>query len=264
MVIVHDDVTDLVSAQRMAAWGDVARRVAHEIKNPLTPIQLTIDRIKTKFTDQIKSNDQEGFKENHTEFFKFIDMFSLEVSGSSALKDLDPERDNRLNTFKYTMYSRYINGLNEGKTPSQLLKATKGNKDFIGYDFHTFVPNMRDVFISIRNSITTDNKLKGNTFKSKKDVELELGKTITATEYLEYIGKNNLNIPTNNTESKKKKLEIGEWTTKHQELYKKYKIEDLKKILRTMKLNVSGTKKMLINRLINAPEVLKTDSGVLV
>ena len=40
-VIAFDDVTDLVSAQRMAAWGDVARRIAHEIKNPLTPIQLS-------------------------------------------------------------------------------------------------------------------------------------------------------------------------------------------------------------------------------
>ena len=49
-VVAFDDVTDLVSAQRMAAWGDVARRIAHEIKNPLTPIQLSAERIKRKFT----------------------------------------------------------------------------------------------------------------------------------------------------------------------------------------------------------------------
>lgn len=48
-VITFDDVTDLVSAQRMAAWGDVARRIAHEIKNPLTPIQLSAERIRRKF-----------------------------------------------------------------------------------------------------------------------------------------------------------------------------------------------------------------------
>ncbi|WP_299362092.1 ATP-binding protein [uncultured Paracoccus sp.] len=47
-VIAFDDVTELVSAQRMAAWGDVARRVAHEIKNPLTPIQLSAERIRRK------------------------------------------------------------------------------------------------------------------------------------------------------------------------------------------------------------------------
>ena len=48
-VVAFDDVTQLVSAQRMAAWGDVARRIAHEIKNPLTPIALSAERIKRKF-----------------------------------------------------------------------------------------------------------------------------------------------------------------------------------------------------------------------
>ncbi|MEX0310656.1 MAG: ATP-binding protein, partial [Tateyamaria sp.] len=52
-VIAFDDVTDLVSAQRMAAWGDVARRIAHEIKNPLTPIQLSAERIKRKFSPKV-------------------------------------------------------------------------------------------------------------------------------------------------------------------------------------------------------------------
>jgi two-component system, NtrC family, nitrogen regulation sensor histidine kinase NtrY len=52
-VVAFDDVTDLVSAQRMAAWGDVARRIAHEIKNPLTPIQLSAERIKRKFRNQV-------------------------------------------------------------------------------------------------------------------------------------------------------------------------------------------------------------------
>ena len=52
-VIAFDDVTDLVTAQRMAAWGDVARRIAHEIKNPLTPIQLSAGRIKRKFREKV-------------------------------------------------------------------------------------------------------------------------------------------------------------------------------------------------------------------
>lgn len=52
-VVAFDDVTELVSAQRMAAWGDVARRIAHEIKNPLTPIQLSAERIKRKFMPQV-------------------------------------------------------------------------------------------------------------------------------------------------------------------------------------------------------------------
>jgi two-component system nitrogen regulation sensor histidine kinase NtrY len=48
-IITLDDITDLVSAQRTSAWGDVARRIAHEIKNPLTPIQLSAERIRRKF-----------------------------------------------------------------------------------------------------------------------------------------------------------------------------------------------------------------------
>ena len=48
-VVSFDDVTDLVVAQRMAAWGDVARRIAHEVKNPLTPIQLSAERLRRKF-----------------------------------------------------------------------------------------------------------------------------------------------------------------------------------------------------------------------
>jgi len=52
-VVAFDDVTELVSAQRMAAWGDVARRIAHEIKNPLTPIQLSAERIRRKFAPMV-------------------------------------------------------------------------------------------------------------------------------------------------------------------------------------------------------------------
>jgi len=59
-VVAFDDVTDLVSAQRMAAWGDVARRIAHEIKNPLTPIQLSAERIKRKFSRQVAPEEAEA------------------------------------------------------------------------------------------------------------------------------------------------------------------------------------------------------------
>ena len=60
-VVTFDDITELVAAQRTAAWADVARRIAHEIKNPLTPIQLSAERIKRKYSKEIKS-DPEVFK----------------------------------------------------------------------------------------------------------------------------------------------------------------------------------------------------------
>ena len=57
-VVTFDDITELQSAQRKAAWADVARRIAHEIKNPLTPIQLAAERLKRRFTKEIKSDPE--------------------------------------------------------------------------------------------------------------------------------------------------------------------------------------------------------------
>ncbi len=59
-VVTFDDVTDLVVAQRTAAWADVARRIAHEIKNPLTPIQLAAERLRKKYAPAI-TKDRETF-----------------------------------------------------------------------------------------------------------------------------------------------------------------------------------------------------------
>lgn len=60
ILLTFDDITDLKSAQKLDAWADVARRMAHEIKNPLTPIQLSAERIRRRFGKQI-SQDQELF-----------------------------------------------------------------------------------------------------------------------------------------------------------------------------------------------------------
>jgi two-component system nitrogen regulation sensor histidine kinase NtrY len=59
-VVTFDDITELVVAQRTSAWADVARRIAHEIKNPLTPIQLSAERIRRRYGDQIEG-DREVF-----------------------------------------------------------------------------------------------------------------------------------------------------------------------------------------------------------
>ncbi|SPJ22833.1 sensor histidine kinase NtrY-like [Palleronia abyssalis] len=85
-VVAFDDVSDLVAAQRMAAWGDVARRIAHEIKNPLTPIQLSAGRIKRKFGPEVSDPEKleqmtevivrqaEGLRRIVNEFSQFARM----------------------------------------------------------------------------------------------------------------------------------------------------------------------------------------------
>ncbi|HVJ51542.1 MAG TPA: PAS domain-containing sensor histidine kinase [Aliidongia sp.] len=57
-VVTFDDITELLSAQRKAAWADVARRIAHEMKNPLTPIQLSAERLKRKYLREIQTDPE--------------------------------------------------------------------------------------------------------------------------------------------------------------------------------------------------------------
>ncbi|HRP23960.1 MAG TPA: ATP-binding protein [Thauera sp.] len=59
LVVVFDDISSLVAAQRTAAWAEVARRLAHEIKNPLTPIQLSAERLAFKLADRLDDNGRE-------------------------------------------------------------------------------------------------------------------------------------------------------------------------------------------------------------
>ncbi len=78
-VITFDDVTDLVSAQRTSAWGDVARRIAHEIKNPLTPIQLSAERIRRKYGSVIQ--------EDRDTFEKLTDTIVRQVGDIKTMVD---------------------------------------------------------------------------------------------------------------------------------------------------------------------------------
>lgn len=96
-VVAFDDVTDLVSAQRMAAWGDVARRIAHEIKNPLTPIQLSAERIKRKFSKEVQDAEKleqltdviirqtNGLRRIVDEFSKFARMPEPELAATDLV-----------------------------------------------------------------------------------------------------------------------------------------------------------------------------------
>ncbi len=64
VVVTFDDITELLSAQKVAAWSDVARRIAHEIKNPLTPIQLSAERIKRRYSKKMEApEDKELFEQ---------------------------------------------------------------------------------------------------------------------------------------------------------------------------------------------------------
>lgn len=65
-VVVFDDISDVISAQRSVAWGEVARRLAHEIKNPLTPIQLAAERLQMKLSPKLQGTDVDVLKRSST------------------------------------------------------------------------------------------------------------------------------------------------------------------------------------------------------
>ena len=140
-------------------------------------------------------SNEPNFKQNHTEFFKFIDNFKDQVAGSVALQPLDPFKDARLNKFKYVMYNRYIDGLERNINSDELLKATKGNKNFIGYDFYTFLPDVNDVFKGISNElkkninnlIEQDDTPENPFISLKREKEKELGRKLTIQEFRELI-----------------------------------------------------------------------------
>lgn len=95
-VVTFDDVTELLSAQRKAAWGDVARRIAHEIKNPLTPIQLSAERLKRKYADEITSDPETFRKCTETIIRQVEDIGRMvdEFSSFARMPELSIHREN--------------------------------------------------------------------------------------------------------------------------------------------------------------------------
>ncbi len=90
-IVTLDDITDLVSAQRTAAWADVARRIAHEIRNPLTPIQLSAERIKRKYGKLI-TQDREVFDQCTDTIVRQVDDIKRMVDEFSAFARMPKAR----------------------------------------------------------------------------------------------------------------------------------------------------------------------------
>jgi two-component system nitrogen regulation sensor histidine kinase NtrY len=90
-IVTLDDITDLVSAQRTAAWADVARRIAHEIKNPLTPIQLSAERIKRKY-GRLITQDRDIFDQCTETIVRQVDDIKRMVDEFSAFARMPKAR----------------------------------------------------------------------------------------------------------------------------------------------------------------------------
>jgi two-component system nitrogen regulation sensor histidine kinase NtrY len=97
-IVTFDDITDLQAAQRKAAWSDVARRIAHEIKNPLTPIQLSAERLKRRYLKQIE-DDPDTFVQCTDTIIKHVEDIGHMVNEFSAFARM-PEPSLKLENVK--------------------------------------------------------------------------------------------------------------------------------------------------------------------
>jgi len=91
-VVVFDDVTDLIQAQKNAAWGEVARRLAHEIKNPLTPIQLSAERLQHKLADKLESTDADILQRSTRTIVQQVEAMKEMVDDFSEYANLPKSR----------------------------------------------------------------------------------------------------------------------------------------------------------------------------
>ncbi len=99
-IITLDDITELVSAQRTSAWADVARRIAHEIKNPLTPIQLSAERIRRKF-GKVITEDKAIFEQCTDTIVRQVDDIRRMVDEFSRFARMPEARDRRRGCRRY-------------------------------------------------------------------------------------------------------------------------------------------------------------------
>ena len=119
MVLVFDDITRMRQAQRLAAWGEVAQRLAHEIKNPLTPIQLSAERLQHRLADKLSTQEAEILQRstqtivNQVAALKaMVDAFSLYAR--SPVPDLQP--------LDLNLLTREVMGLYESSRPAMHLE----------------------------------------------------------------------------------------------------------------------------------------------
>ena len=158
-----------------------------EPKSIVERYELGVNLADLKFLSNIldTQNKNPEFKATLEPFFNFINDFKVPVEGSPALKFIDDGFDKRLNNFKYTMYQRFVTGIEQGMSAKTLVDPA--DKNFIGKDVLSFMPKANDVFADIIKKIKKE-KEPDNTIKQpqKSELEIKYG-TLTYKEYTETI-----------------------------------------------------------------------------
>jgi len=145
-VVVFDDVTNLIQAQRDAAWGEVARRLAHEIKNPLTPIQLSAERINRKFSDQVDGELRETLERSTRTIVQQVESMKEMVNAFSTYAQpvraaLSPLDINSLIRDVVELHSSSVQEINMQLILTPELPLIKGNASALRQVLNNLVIN---------------------------------------------------------------------------------------------------------------------------
>ena len=152
-VVVFDDISDVISAQRSAAWGEVARRLAHEIKNPLTPIQLSAERLQMKLADKLSPPDAEVLKRGATTIVNQVAAMKQMVDDFREYARTPPAvlANLQLNDLVTEVLGLY--GVGEGKSAIvadlSALPVIKGDVTQLRQVIHNLLQNAQDAVTDV-------------------------------------------------------------------------------------------------------------------
>ena len=173
-LIINDEVNQVTDKFLLPGETGEGKSIIERYENGVNLKDLTF---LSSIIDSQNKNP-ETYSEMKT-FFEFIDYYKMPVQGSPVLQGIDPDLDNRLNNFKYVMYSRYINGIKNGIPAKTLTDPLK--KEFIGKDVLNFMPNANKIFKEIIDQIK-----KNKTFNLETDAKRLPGES--TKDYLIRIG----------------------------------------------------------------------------
>jgi len=153
-VVVFDDISDVISAQRSVAWGEVARRLAHEIKNPLTPIQLSAERLQMKLADKLSPSDADVLKRGATTIVNQVAAMKQMVDDFRDYARTPPAvlANLQLNELVSEVLTLY--GIEEGKSPIVVemaaLPVIRGDATQLRQVIHNLLQNAQDAVADVQ------------------------------------------------------------------------------------------------------------------
>ncbi|QCP51471.1 PAS domain-containing sensor histidine kinase [Trinickia violacea] len=154
-VVVFDDISDVISAQRSIAWGEVARRLAHEIKNPLTPIQLSAERLQMKLSDKLAPQDADVLKRGATTIVNQVAAMKQMVDDFREYARTPPAVLGNLQLNELVSEVLTLYGIEEGKSAIKVelsaLPVIRGDATQLRQVIHNLLQNAQDAVADVEN-----------------------------------------------------------------------------------------------------------------